>query len=119
MQPWIKSIIGDDQDTFLLGNRHPFGILKDRFEGRMDDNLLRSIHAKLNSIITNGSWFWPRSRSRVINEVKEGIPSSLVPNSAHKDSALWTLHPSGKLSLKLAWQGFRHPQPEVLWWKAV
>lgn len=33
VQPWIGSIIGDGQDTFLwLDNWHPLGLLKYRFE---------------------------------------------------------------------------------------
>lgn len=118
VQPWIGSIIGDGQDTFLwLDNWHPLGLLKYRFEGRMDDNLVRSLQSKVASIIRNGSWFWARMRNRVVNEIMSGIPSALVPNTAQRDSVMWTLN--GEFSIKSARQGFRQSQPEVLWWKSV
>ncbi|KAG5561242.1 hypothetical protein RHGRI_004313 [Rhododendron griersonianum] len=32
---------------------------------------------------------------------------------------MWTLKPKGTFSIKSAWQGFRKPHFEVLWWKSV
>lgn len=78
VQPWIKYIVGNGLNTFLcLDNWHPSGPLKTCFGSRMDQNLLRSISAKVSAIICNNSWFWDRNRSHVMKEMLDDIPPNM------------------------------------------
>lgn len=120
VQTWIRSVIGDGQDTFLwLDNCHPLGPLKDRFEGRLTGNLVRTFQLKVASIISNNSWMWPGRRNLVVKEIMDSIPISMNPHIEVKYFVMWTLNRKGTFSIQSAWQGFRKHHSEVLWWKSV
>lgn len=75
VQPWIQHVIGDGEDSFLwLDNWHPFGPLKAKFEGKLNENFVRNLQSKVASIIRNGSWSWIRSRNVVVLEIMDGYP---------------------------------------------
>lgn len=81
-------------------------------------NLGRPLEAKVKSVTRNNLWCWPRRRNAVTREIMENIPSTLVPNSALKDSVVWVLHPHG-FSVRSAWEAVRCVHPTTAWWKIV
>ncbi|KAI8553306.1 hypothetical protein RHMOL_Rhmol05G0004700 [Rhododendron molle] len=95
-QGFVKHIpnIGDGQGTFLwLHNWHPLYKL---FGDRAPDNLDRNINAKASSIILNGQWNWPRPSSNLIQQIKNSVPSSLLPQQDRSDDIVWTVSPNGQ-----------------------
>lgn len=94
VQPWIKYIVGNGWNTFLcLDNWHPSSPLKTCFGSRMDQNLLTSISAQVSAIICNNSWFWDRNRSHVAEEILDGIPPNMQPNSTQEDTCYLVFKP--------------------------
>lgn len=78
-------------------------------------NLGRSLGAKVDSIIANGRWKWPRGRNASIIEIKAGTSRDLVPAMDRDDKVVWILTPNGSYSAKSAWQAIRFSKPEVEW----
>lgn len=120
VQPWIKYVIGDGRATFLwFDNWHSLGPLYQRFGESVVFNLRRSLQTKVDSIIQNDMWKWPRPRNAITKEIMAGTSPSLIPNTEVSDSVRWSLNGSGKFSLKSAWNALRTVYPEVSWAKGV
>lgn len=100
-----------------LDNWHSLGPLFSRFCDRVVFNLGRSLEAKVESVIRDNLWCWPR-RNPVTREIMANTPSSLIPNSAREDSVVWALSPQG-FSVRSAWEAIRIVRPAVAWWKVV
>lgn len=101
-----------------LDNWHPLGPLYSRFGDKVVFSMGRSLGAKVESLIRNNSWCWPRRRNAVTKEIIEHTPSSLVPNSTQEDSVVWTLNSQG-FSVKSAFEAARNIHPAVGWWQVV
>lgn len=80
-QSVIKSVKGNGQSTFLWpDNWHPMGPsppLHLVFGDRTGFNMGRNLHAEVSSVIENGRWRWPRTRSSVTQEIMHATPSFL------------------------------------------
>lgn len=88
--------MGNGHDIFLwLENWHPLGPLFQKFEAQLLNNVGRFLLAKADTIIDQGVWRWPRSRSLVTREIINHTSSFFVPITNQNDSVIWTLHPSG------------------------
>lgn len=91
---FIKSVVGNGKNTFLwLDNWHTFGPLFLRFGNRVVFTLGRSLGAKVDSIIANGRWKWPRGRNASIIEIKAGTARDLVPAMDRDDKVVWIITP--------------------------
>ncbi|XP_058218012.1 uncharacterized protein LOC131329007 [Rhododendron vialii] len=86
---FIKSVVGNGKNTFLwLDNWQTLGPLFLRFGNRVVFNTGRSLGAKVDSIIANGRWKWPRGRNASIIEIKAGTASDLVPAMDRDDKVV-------------------------------
>lgn len=52
-------------------------------------NLGRNLDAKVVSIISNGSWRWPRARSRGTLQIIDNTPVHVLPNVDNDDLIIW------------------------------
>lgn len=85
-QNFIKAVVGNGKDTFLwLDDWHTLGPLFQKFGSRVMFNLGRSLGAKLDSIIDNGRWRWPRSRNATIIEIVDSTTRDLIPMMDRED----------------------------------
>ncbi|KAI8531931.1 hypothetical protein RHMOL_Rhmol11G0174500 [Rhododendron molle] len=117
---YIKAQIGNGENTFLwLDNWHNLGPLLLKYGDGVTTNLGRSLHAKVCSIIHNGSWRWHRSRSAIVRDIIANIDPTLLPHPANEDSVIWTLSPTGSYSAKSAWEALRSSVSEVGWYHLV
>lgn len=78
-------------------------------------NLGRSLGAKVDSIINDGRWRWPRSRNATVKEIVDGTARDLVPKMDREDQVVWTLNSNGKYCAKSAWLAIRTTNSEVVW----
>lgn len=78
-QSVIKSVIGNGQSTFSWpDNWHPMGpSLHLVFRDRTGFNMGRNLQAEVSSVIENGRWRWPRTRSSVTQESMHATASFL------------------------------------------
>ncbi|KAI8563134.1 hypothetical protein RHMOL_Rhmol03G0089200 [Rhododendron molle] len=112
-QLFVKHTIGNGKSTFLwLDNWHPKGPLYKLFDDRTVSRLGSSLYDKVNSVIENGAWHWPRPRNRVIQQIQSSTPVSLLPLGDSKDVVTWTCSPSGSYSTKHTWEAIRNKNPK-------
>ncbi|XP_028099520.1 uncharacterized protein LOC114299050 [Camellia sinensis] len=103
--PLIKHIIGDGGNVFLWhDNWHPLGSLYDRFGARIIHTL--PDNSKVNVIVENNSWKWPRAASQVLKELIDSTPPSLVPRHA-TNRIVWLPATDGKFSINSTWNPWR------------
>lgn len=106
VQPWFKYIVGNGHDIFLwLENWHPLGLYSRSLKLNSLIMLAGFLLAKVDTIIDQGVWRWPRSRSLITREIINHTPSFFVPITDQSDSVIWTLHPSGCFTSLSAWNG--------------
>lgn len=72
----------------------------------MVNNVSRSLRARVDSIIAQGAWKWPRLRNPFIQAIIAQTPS-LRPNPDVEDSVLRLPHPNGTFTAKSAWEAIR------------
>ncbi|KAG5530688.1 hypothetical protein RHGRI_025600 [Rhododendron griersonianum] len=61
----------------------------------------------VSTIIHQGTWKWPRTRSMATSKIVAQTPPTLIPNIAIPDSVRWILTKDGKFSANSAWQALR------------
>jgi hypothetical protein len=72
---FIQFKVGNGSRVFLwLDHWHPVGYLLDTFGYRIVYDSGFPLQSKLDVIIKNGKWFWPRARSNAIVEVQSRLP---------------------------------------------
>lgn len=96
-------------------NWHPLGPLFARFGSRVVYNLGRTLHAKVDTIIADQSWQWPRCRNSVTRDILRATPAHFVPHPSQEDTVVWNLTPDHKSSIKSAWNAIRRQHPKVSW----
>jgi hypothetical protein len=70
--------------------------------------------------ITNGAeWDWPTAPSIPWMEVKNATPGDFKPNPMRDYFLQWGGDPSGRFSVKSAWESIRSRGPEVEWHRVV
>lgn len=100
----IKYIIGKGSKTFLwLDNWHHLGPLLDRL-WTGSPSTWGGYHAKVDSIIRESSWCWPRRRNVWKGKLLIITPSTFLPNPALED-VIWSLNAKG-FSIKSAWDAW-------------
>lgn len=76
-QPLMQYRIGNGHSTFLeLDNWHPLGPLYKRFGNEVVQNIGRSLHVKVSSLIHQGAWKWPRLRNGFVQSIIAQTPST-------------------------------------------
>lgn len=100
-------------DHFPLGNWQ-FGTLWGPFGERVVYNMGTSIHVKVDSIIWNGQWKWPKPRNIIDNS-----PPDWLPDINKEDSVQWLQHAIGMSTVKSAWNAARHNKPIIKSWYKV
>ncbi|XP_058203052.1 uncharacterized protein LOC131317521 [Rhododendron vialii] len=116
VHPWITNVVGNGKNTFLwLDNWHPLGPLFARFGSRVVYNLGRHLHAKVDTIISDQSWQWPRGRNSMTRDIVRATPAHFVPHPSQEDRVIWNLTPNNKFSIKSTWNVVRRQHPQVNW----
>ena len=111
----IKCVVGNGNSTSLwYDNWHPLGPFVSKFGNSFISASGLGEEAKVGAIIEGGDWNWP-SGSSEWQEIISAMPSDLKPNIAIRDRVIWLNAPSGKFSIKLAWDGIRSRSPVVNW----
>ncbi|KAI8021091.1 hypothetical protein LOK49_LG03G01535 [Camellia lanceoleosa] len=114
-QRLIKCIVGSGADIFLwLDNWQPIGPSYQRFVEKTVRIVGGALLAKVDSIIHNGTWNWPRIRNRAIQPVITHTLLSLKPNVV-EDSMTWVPATNGDFSVKSAWNANREVRDTVPW----
>ena len=120
IRPFIYHNIGDGTDTMLwFDNWLPMGPILSNFEERVIYDSGLSRHARVSSIIQNGTWRWLVANSPYLLILKQAIPSSMVPQPSISDEVVWSPAGSGKFSTMSAWLALRVRHGMVNWHKLI
>ncbi|XP_077252333.1 uncharacterized protein LOC143891674 [Tasmannia lanceolata] len=117
LQPFVCYLIGDGSGIdFWKQPWHPGGIIQQQSSiGPFVSNI--PANASVKDLFQNGEWDslidQPQNR-----ELKEILRSALI-NSFLEDSAIWMLTPSGKLTLKSAWESIRVKNLKASWHSTI
>lgn len=84
----------------------------DRVRSQVTFDFASRLDAKGCSIISNGVWSWPSSRSTTVLEVIDQC--SVFPDVSVEDKLVW-LPTNGSFSIQSAWNCFMGPIPKVDW----
>ncbi|KAI8560676.1 hypothetical protein RHMOL_Rhmol04G0275900 [Rhododendron molle] len=87
---------------------HPLGALYKRYGEAVVAQRGRALRTKVDSIIDQGFWKWPRQRNRFIMEIIRETPIDFFPNPSSSDKVVWTLTKDGIFTAKSAWEACRH-----------
>lgn len=78
VQVWIKHITGNGVGYFFwLDNWHPLGHLFSRF-GQGSFQFGEILHAKVETVIRDDTWCWPRRRNTVTKEIMDNTHYGLI-----------------------------------------
>lgn len=91
----------------LLDHWHPLGPLYKKYGERVVYNLGRSLLTKVDSIIYQETWKWPRQRNAVSREIIALTPASLIPNCLKEDKLVWIPNSNGVYTAASAWRSIR------------
>lgn len=94
---------------------HPKGSLYKLFDDRTLSSLGPSLFDKINFVIVNGAWHWPRPRNRIIQKIQSSMPASLIPHQDSENLITWSISPSDSYSTKHTWEALRNRNPKVHW----
>ncbi|XP_077228447.1 uncharacterized protein LOC143861406 [Tasmannia lanceolata] len=117
LQPFVCYSIGDGSGIdFWKQPWHPGGIIQQQSSiGPFVSNI--PANASVKDLFQNGEWYslidQPQNR-----ELKEILRSALI-NSSLEDSAIWMPTPSGKFTLKSAWESIRVKNLKASWHSTI
>lgn len=70
-------------------------------------NLGRSLNAKVSSIISNGTWRWPKARTIQTLHIIENTPVNFLPRDDSEDLVIWLPSSNGHYSTRSTWKALR------------
>lgn len=70
-------------------------------------NLGGSLNFKVDHIIHQGDWRWPRPKNRVTQSIISQTTTTFKPDRDKEVSITWLPHPNGCYSVKSAWEVVR------------
>lgn len=108
--------VGDGSHIFFWFDCwHPAGYLLDTYGHRTVYDSGCSLEARLSTIIKDGEWYWPYTRSSNLVEIQSRIPEVDLGGS---DQPIWKSS-TGSYSCAATWEQLRVKKPIVEWWKLV
>lgn len=122
MRLFVKHKIGNGEKTFLwFDNWHPLGPIDLRWGQRVRYDAASSLEAKVSSVINGNQWGWPITVTSDLNEIRDSIPATMVPNQSREDSVSWTPSANGCFSASATWEVIRKkgqivPWSELVWY---
>lgn len=90
-----------------------------RYWDRLDGNPMQNMEVKVSSIISNGTWQWPRIQRSVILDLRAQTPASFLPVKGRTDTVRLNNHPTGLFSSRTAWEALRTKTLLVPWYSVV
>lgn len=79
----------------------------------------RSLSIRVESIIHDGRWIWPRHRNRITKQIIEPTPPDFLPNPQVEDEVLWTPSTTGFYATKSVWDAIRPIGQKKPWCSVV